>query len=144
MKIEGLNLLEVDAAVGLLKLDYIYRMKSIYGLKTKKTMLQQEVLKEVYKLTSFPSTETRIEMALLLGVTQRSIQVWFQNKRQMAKRKKRFKNEDQEKYVNEYNKFLEKNINCEEQDELYDIPTYTLYKIIVKCEKRLDKRELNK
>ena len=43
---------------------------------------QLHVLESVFEYTYFPSTELRQELAQQLGLTSRTIQIWFQNKRQ--------------------------------------------------------------
>ncbi|KAF9792483.1 hypothetical protein BJ322DRAFT_49631 [Thelephora terrestris] len=43
---------------------------------------QLRVLNEVYARTAFPSTEERQDLAGKLNMTPRSVQIWFQNKRQ--------------------------------------------------------------
>lgn len=54
--------------------------------KIKKSPLQLNVLKELFKITQFPSTQTRNDLSLLINIPQRSIQVWFQNTRQASKK----------------------------------------------------------
>jgi hypothetical protein len=46
---------------------------------------QLSALREVYEQTSFPSSETRKILARRLGMTPRSVQIWFQNQRQIAR-----------------------------------------------------------
>ncbi|KAI5150959.1 hypothetical protein ENBRE01_1804 [Enteropsectra breve] len=72
----------IEAVMGLLK------MKSVRETGTPKTQhrtqrseYQKSVLREVYKITRFPSRETREDLALLLNNTERNIQIWFQNQR---------------------------------------------------------------
>ncbi|KAI6032903.1 hypothetical protein F5J12DRAFT_797234 [Pisolithus orientalis] len=43
---------------------------------------QLKVLNEVYSRTAFPSTEERADLAKKLDMSARSVQIWFQNKRQ--------------------------------------------------------------
>ncbi|KAJ7581299.1 hypothetical protein C8J56DRAFT_959672 [Mycena floridula] len=43
---------------------------------------QLKILVETYNRTAFPSTEERLELAKVLDMTPRSVQIWFQNKRQ--------------------------------------------------------------
>ncbi|KAI9320810.1 hypothetical protein BX666DRAFT_2131047 [Dichotomocladium elegans] len=47
---------------------------------------QTAALEEVFKQTEFPSSSIRCELGLRLGMTPRTIQIWFQNKRQATKR----------------------------------------------------------
>ncbi|GBE81095.1 predicted protein [Sparassis crispa] len=50
---------------------------------------QLKVLNETYNRTAFPSTEERIELAKKLGMSARSVQIWFQNKRQSMRQSTR-------------------------------------------------------
>ncbi|KAF7792402.1 hypothetical protein EIP86_003439 [Pleurotus ostreatoroseus] len=50
---------------------------------------QLKVLNETYNRTAFPSTEERIELAKKLGMSARSVQIWFQNKRQAMRQSNR-------------------------------------------------------
>ncbi|KZV69520.1 homeobox-domain-containing protein [Peniophora sp. CONT] len=43
---------------------------------------QLEVLTAVFARTQFPSTEERIQLGEQLGMTPRTVQIWFQNRRQ--------------------------------------------------------------
>lgn len=118
--------LEADAIIGLLKFNSAKR-KAYVGEKIKKSALQQNVLKKVYNITNFPSTETRNELALLLGIPQRSIQVWFQNRRQINRKKDKVPG-----LVNEYSKFVEEK---DDEEEVFDVPTAELIEIILSCSK---------
>lgn len=136
-----INKTEVDAVLGLLKINSLRRRKSYYGMKVKKTLLQQSVLKTVYDITNFPSTETRNELALLLGISQRSVQVWFQNKRQICKKKDTTKNLSDKAFVNEYNKFVQREINADgNEEEVFDIPGTKLVDIISNCGSQIQKK----
>ncbi|KAK7204516.1 Homeodomain-like protein [Myxozyma melibiosi] len=46
------------------------------------TPFQATRLEEVLQQTHFPSTELRLELARELGMTPRTVQIWFQNRRQ--------------------------------------------------------------
>ncbi|OSD06902.1 homeobox-domain-containing protein [Trametes coccinea BRFM310] len=50
---------------------------------------QLKVLNETYNKTAFPSTEERNELAKKLGMSSRSVQIWFQNKRQAMRQSSR-------------------------------------------------------
>lgn len=50
---------------------------------------QLKVLNEVYARTAFPSTEERNALAKQLGMSPRSVQIWFQNKRQSMRQTNR-------------------------------------------------------
>ncbi|OAC99774.1 Homeodomain-like DNA binding domain-containing transcription factor, partial [Mucor lusitanicus CBS 277.49] len=43
---------------------------------------QLSVLNRVFEQTFFPSTELRMELGKQLGMSPRTVQIWFQNKRQ--------------------------------------------------------------
>ncbi|KAL6121092.1 hypothetical protein NUSPORA_02047 [Nucleospora cyclopteri] len=108
---------EIEALLGLLKL----RKNSNFSLqrvmeKVKKTPLQKRVLRELYTITQFPSTMTRNDLSLLIGILQRSIQVWFQNMRQTYK-----------KNTSEQMKLVD--------TEPSDIPVEVLFNIIIRSKK---------
>ncbi|TFK54209.1 homeobox-domain-containing protein [Heliocybe sulcata] len=50
---------------------------------------QLKVLNDVYARTAFPSTEERQELAKKLDMSARSVQIWFQNKRQAMRQSNR-------------------------------------------------------
>ena len=55
------------------------------SIKTKRkraTPTQLSVLNRVFNQTFFPSTELRMELGKQLGMSPRTVQIWFQNKRQ--------------------------------------------------------------
>lgn len=53
------------------------------------TPSQLLILTQIYEQTDgFPSTELRKQLALQLGLTPRTVQIWFQNKRQSLKKQK--------------------------------------------------------
>lgn len=126
---------EIDAAIGLLKISSLKRRRLGIGVKVKKTNLQQTVLKTVFEITVFPSTETRNELALLLGISKRSVQVWFQNKRQISKKKDTHRSNGGDKhFFNEYPKFTRAEYQNDHQDEFVcDIPSTKLFSIIKYC-----------
>ena len=129
--------LVVDAAIGLLKFSYMKRRKMYYGEKIKKNKFQQDVLNSIYEVSSFPSTETRCEIALLLGIPQRSVQVWFQNKRQLTKKRDGFK----QAKMHSDDTLIKDNIESEitNDDEVFDIPSLKLVELIEKCKKNPEK-----
>ncbi|KAM0673386.1 hypothetical protein GVAV_003075 [Gurleya vavrai] len=131
--------LEADAICALLKFTGLRKKKSFLGEKIKKSQLQQNVLKKVYDITNFPSTETRNEIALLLSIPQRSVQVWFQNRRQICRKKDKERpgSSSEKGLINEYCKFVEENNNEKEgEDEVFDVQTYLLVEIIESCMKK--------
>ncbi|RDB25181.1 Homeobox protein YOX1 [Hypsizygus marmoreus] len=50
---------------------------------------QLKILNETYNRTAFPSTEERLELAKKLDMSARSVQIWFQNKRQSMRQTNR-------------------------------------------------------
>lgn len=50
---------------------------------------QLKVLNETYNRTAFPSTEERLALAKELDMSARSVQIWFQNKRQSMRQTNR-------------------------------------------------------
>ncbi|RIB00451.1 homeobox domain-containing protein, partial [Gigaspora rosea] len=50
---------------------------------------QLKVLNDVFARTFFPSTELRIQLGKELGMAPRTVQIWFQNKRQSWRSKTR-------------------------------------------------------
>lgn len=58
------------------------------------TAHQSRVLKRVLDQTLFPSTELRNNLAEMLGIKSRTIQIWFQNQRAKARMKKEISREE--------------------------------------------------
>ncbi|KAI8889736.1 homeobox-domain-containing protein [Backusella circina FSU 941] len=59
-------------------------------IKRRRTSSQQlVVLNNVFGRTLFPSTQVRVELARQLGMSPRTVQIWFQNKRQAMRSKQR-------------------------------------------------------
>lgn len=123
-----------DSIIGILRLRNFQR-REFSVEKIRKTSLQKRVLQEVYELTDFPSTNTREELALLLGLPHRSIQVWFQNKRQ--KNRKMPCIIDKETLGNKENNHRSEqsvDINSVAMLDSYEIPTFKLIEIIEFCQ----------
>lgn len=55
--------------------------------RTLMTPFQNKILRKVLAKTSFPSASLRNSLSQLLGISSRTIQIWFQNQRQKAKQK---------------------------------------------------------
>lgn len=79
---------ELEAVLGIMKFKKGGKEQHMSNEKIKKTPFQIKVLHELFKITQFPSTATRKDLALLLSIPARSIQVWFQNTRQARKKQK--------------------------------------------------------
>ncbi|EJW04966.1 hypothetical protein EDEG_00083 [Edhazardia aedis USNM 41457] len=76
---------EAEAVFGILLLHNntsknLYK-RARYACKTKK---QYMMLEAVSKITMYPSAATREVLACLLGLTPRSIQIWYQNRRKIV------------------------------------------------------------
>lgn len=102
-----------DSIIGMLRLKNTTK-KEFSNDKIRKTTLQKKVFQEVFEVTDFPSTNAREELPLLLRLPHRSIQVWFQNKRQ----KSRKNNEEKDNREMEYDQ-----VNLL---DTYDIPSLKL------------------
>ncbi|KAJ2818437.1 hypothetical protein FBU31_005875 [Coemansia sp. 'formosensis'] len=61
--------------------------KPIKGKRKRANAQQLDVLNKVFSTTSFPSTELRNRLARDLGMTPRTVQIWFQNKRQASRQR---------------------------------------------------------
>lgn len=78
----------IDPLLGLLKLRYDVR-PDIRDEKIRKSDLQTSALLRLFNLTNFPCTSTREQIAIFLGLPQRSVQIWFQNRRQATRKNNR-------------------------------------------------------
>lgn len=77
------NSMEADCILGLVKCKRIYKNKTLYSKMYKyKTPFQLRVLWSVFNITSYPTSRTRESLAILLNISIRSVQIWFQNARQ--------------------------------------------------------------
>ncbi|KAJ2886297.1 hypothetical protein IWW38_005244, partial [Coemansia aciculifera] len=61
--------------------------RPIKGKRKRANAQQLEVLNKVFASTSFPSTEVRNRLARELGMTPRTVQIWFQNRRQASRQR---------------------------------------------------------
>ncbi|KAJ2340758.1 hypothetical protein GGH92_006123 [Coemansia sp. RSA 2673] len=61
--------------------------RPIKGKRKRANAQQLDVLNKVFSTTSFPSTELRNRLARDLGMTPRTVQIWFQNKRQASRQR---------------------------------------------------------
>ncbi|CAO3664569.1 unnamed protein product [Umbelopsis vinacea] len=62
---------------------------SIKAKRKRASAGQLDVLNQVFTQTFFPSTEMRNELAKQLGMSPRTVQIWFQNKRQSIRTRER-------------------------------------------------------
>ncbi|WUR02790.1 homeobox domain-containing protein 2 [Vairimorpha necatrix] len=74
---------KVQAALGLCLLKNGTEGLSIN--RNKKSKIQCRTLKEVFKLTAYPSSQTKIDLSIMLNLKLKTINVWFQNERQSEK-----------------------------------------------------------
>ncbi|KAJ2963513.1 hypothetical protein NQZ79_g1604 [Umbelopsis isabellina] len=66
------------------------RFSQILKAKRKRANAYQlDVLNRVFDKTFFPSTELRTELGKQLGMSPRTVQIWFQNKRQSIRTRQR-------------------------------------------------------
>lgn len=78
--------LEIQAYLGLIRLKRSQRLHLEIG-KCRKSPFQILVLTEVFKLTGYPSTQTKMDLSLLINLPIQAIQVWFQNERRSRRRR---------------------------------------------------------
>ncbi|KAI5152439.1 hypothetical protein ENBRE01_2831, partial [Enteropsectra breve] len=71
---------KAEAALGLLKIKRMFKDRTYveHGY-TYKTNLQLKVLNAILQRTAYPSSETRENIAIVLNMNPRSVQIWFQN-----------------------------------------------------------------
>lgn len=70
--------------------DYEYEDNEPVKAKRKRASPSQLiVLNRVFEQTFFPSTELRMELGKQLGMSPRTVQIWFQNKRQSIRTRER-------------------------------------------------------
>ncbi|KKO75531.1 homeobox domain-containing protein [Vairimorpha ceranae] len=112
-----MNPKEWQSILGLLKLTRYTKYDHRYGRQIRKSRLQTCVLNYVFEITRFPSTSTIIDLALLINIHPKSIQKWFQNTRQTAKRKG---NEEEDKSY---------------ENNIVDLPIPTLYNLMERAKK---------
>lgn len=129
-----------DSIVGMLKLKYDHNYSNISD-KTRKTELQTNVLTKIFLISNFPSSETREEIAILLGLSLRSVQIWFQNRRQASRRQ--IKEKIKKKHHSEHHKspkYLHTHAFFIDNDE---IPTKELINIVLETllEQNIDRNE---
>lgn len=71
---------ETDALLGLIIL--LRGNERFNKTHTKKSIKQTQALYHVFNKNMYPSSEFRYDLSLLFDYKPRSIQIWFQNKRQ--------------------------------------------------------------
>lgn len=61
--------------------------RAVKPKRKRASQFQLAVLRQHYSQDQFPSTQCRQQLAIKLGMTSRSVQIWFQNQRQHDKMK---------------------------------------------------------
>ncbi|KAI9308998.1 hypothetical protein BJ944DRAFT_259243 [Cunninghamella echinulata] len=70
--------------------DYEHRHHQLIKSKRKRANTKQlEVLNRVFEKTFFPSTQLRAQLGRQLGMSPRTVQIWFQNKRQAIRNREK-------------------------------------------------------
>ncbi|KAI5169247.1 hypothetical protein PAEPH01_0566 [Pancytospora epiphaga] len=84
---DGHTTKDYEAMLGLLKLKRMRKSRryNVHGYHYKNE-LQLQVLNDVLKLTLYPTSQTRNALGILLNLNPRSVQIWFQNARQISER----------------------------------------------------------
>ncbi|EOB13042.1 Homeobox protein HD-8 [Nosema bombycis CQ1] len=112
---------EIQAYLGLVKLKKRREETQKEISKYRKTPLQIKVLSEIFRMTEFPSTQTKMDLSLLIDLPIQTVQVWFQNERRNKRRKLRKEG---------------KNIS-NDTESLFEISILTLVEIVKFCKKNL-------
>lgn len=73
---------EFEAFLGIISIFKDNKTLRSHSLKSTK---QLKILNYVFKLNMYPSADLRYDLSLLLNYSPRTIQIWFQNKRQSLK-----------------------------------------------------------
>ncbi|KAM0672588.1 homeodomain-containing transcription factor [Ordospora colligata] len=77
-----LDVREMNCVLGLMKLMRDGEDEQQMGeVRTRKTVFQMAALKEVFKITAHPSKMTKMDLALMIKLPLKAVQIWFQNER---------------------------------------------------------------
>ncbi|AFM97949.1 homeodomain-containing transcription factor [Encephalitozoon hellem ATCC 50504] len=79
--------MEAQAALGMVLLFHPERCLKKPGEKVRKSKFQKEVLKKIYQITPYPTWENKIDIGILISLSPRAVDIWFQNKRHISKGK---------------------------------------------------------
>lgn len=80
------SIYEIDLIFDLMRL----KMESGYLIKeSPKTQMQLSFLKNISKITSFPSTDTKYDISYILQLQYKTVSIWFQNNRQRKRGEKK-------------------------------------------------------
>lgn len=80
--------------------------------RAEKTQKQTAVLEEIFNLSNYPDSSTKRTLSVLLNIQQKTIQIWFQNRRRYLK--SAFKNAKLKNIVIKKDNFDEKLFNKRE------------------------------
>jgi hypothetical protein len=80
------------------EMDAIRYSQILKAKRKRANAYQLDVLNRVFEKTFFPSTEVRAELGKQLGMSPRTVQIWFQNKRQSIRTRQRVAVEQQQQY----------------------------------------------
>lgn len=72
--------LSIQAAFGLLLLKN--KIIASNSCRKKKSKFQNAMLKEIYSITDYPTQSTKFDISIMLNLSLRAVNVWFQNERQ--------------------------------------------------------------
>lgn len=72
---------EAIAVIGLLKFNH----KRNDIISKPKNTFQIQLLSRIFNLNKFPSEDVKQDLSIILSLSYKSIQIWFQNKRQRSK-----------------------------------------------------------
>lgn len=78
---------EMQAILGMVLLFHPERCLKKTGEKTRKTRFQRDVLRKIYQITPYPTSENKIDIGILICLSPKAIDTWFQNKRHISKGK---------------------------------------------------------
>ncbi|KAL6120660.1 hypothetical protein NUSPORA_02574 [Nucleospora cyclopteri] len=82
-----MGLLEIEGFLGLLKLRRAETINAYSEcIYTNKTPKQKKVLDEIFEITPYPGKQTRNNVSILLNLSNRKVQVYFQNLRMHMKK----------------------------------------------------------
>ncbi|KAI8971747.1 Homeodomain-like protein, partial [Mycotypha africana] len=81
-----------DAPLSSMTADQFFEDDEPVKKRKRATPSQLHVLNSVFVRTHFPSTELRMKIGKQLGMSPRTVQIWFQNKRQSRRTKEKSSN----------------------------------------------------
>lgn len=79
--------MEMQAILGMVLLFHPERCLKKVGEKIKKSKFQKDVLKKMYQITPYPTAENKIDVGILISLSPKAIDTWFQNRRHISKGK---------------------------------------------------------